>query len=52
MDKVELNKIKYYYRNGFARKDIAAKTGLNIRQVERRITKLRKEENLKRWWEE
>ena len=45
-------KIVYYYRNNFPRKDICEKLDIKIDFLERRITKLRKQGLLKRWWEE
>ena len=40
-----------YYKNNFPRKDICAKLNISMEFLEKRITKLRKNGLLKRWWE-
>ena len=44
--------IIYYYRNGYRIKEIAAKTGLSEETVKHKLCQLRKERQVKRWWEE
>lgn len=43
--------IVYYYRNGWKIKDIAAKTGLTAVAVSHRLHKIRKTQEVKRWYE-
>lgn len=45
-------KIIYYYRNNFPIKDIMNKTGESKNKIIYRIHKLKKQNVLKRWWEE
>lgn len=45
-------KLMYYYRNDFKTKRIAELTGLELKVIQNRINKLRKQGLLKRWWEE
>lgn len=45
-------KIIYYYRNNFPRKYISEQLNISVNSVESRITRLRKQGLLKRWWEE
>ena len=44
--------IIYYYRNGYRLKDIADKTGLTVAAVKNRLHKIRKKQEVKRWWKE
>ena len=45
-------KLIYYYRNNFPKKSMAEKTGLDLKIVQNRLSRLRKHGLLKRWWEE
>lgn len=45
-------KLMYYYRNNFPKKEMAVKTGVELRIVNNRLLRLRKHGLLKRWWEE
>lgn len=45
-------KLIYYYRNNFPKKSMAEKTGLELRLLENRLVRLRKNGYLVRWWEE
>ena len=45
-------KLIYYYRNNFPKKSMAETTGLDLRIVNNRLSRLRKHGLLKRWWEE
>ena len=45
-------KLIYYYRNNFPKKEMAEKTGVELRIVNNRLLRLRKYGMLKRWWEE
>lgn len=45
-------KIIYYYRNNFPRKAMVEKTGVELRIIQNRMTRLRKYGFLKRWWED
>ena len=45
-------KLIYYYRNNFPKKEMAIKTGVELRIVHNRLLRLRKHGLLKRGWEE
>lgn len=42
--------IVHYYYNGWSRKDIAAKLGLTEIAVKKRLERIRKKREVKRWW--
>lgn len=44
-------KIEYYYRNDFSRKQIAEKLEISIGKVAYRLKEIRKRKELKRWWQ-
>lgn len=45
------DQILYYYKNGWRMKDIAAKLGLTTIAVKSRINRMRKKQEVKRWWQ-
>lgn len=51
MDKID-KQIIYYYRNNFSQKSMCEKIGITIGSLQYRITKLKKQGLLKRWWDE
>jgi DNA-directed RNA polymerase specialized sigma24 family protein len=47
----DINKqIVYYYRNGWKLKDIAIKLNLSETAVKSRLQRIRKTQEVKRWW--
>lgn len=44
-------RIIYYYRNNWMIKRIADELGLTVPAVKRRLTKIRKKQEVKRWWQ-
>ena len=45
-------KLMYYYRNNFHKNEMAEKTGVDLKIINNRLVRLRKNGMLKRWWEE